>query len=128
MNSTFRDDRPTVLLVEDHDGARRALGQLLVLSGFRVRDAATVREALERLDGQDFIILDLQLPDGLGLAVLRKLNDEGSMQRVAVCSGSTDPTLLDAVRRERPDRIFSKPLDFAALIEWLASRTPEPAS
>ena len=119
MNARGNQPQPEVLLVEDHDGARNAMTQLLTMHGFKVSPAATVQEGLARLNGQAFGILDLHLPDGLGLTILRKVRENKSSMKVAVCSGSTDPELILAVRRERPDRIFSKPLNFMELRDWM---------
>ena len=62
-----------VLLVEDHDDTRRLLGKLLGTFGCEVTTAATVREAVDLADRQDFDLLlsDIGLPDGTGLDVMR---------------------------------------------------------
>jgi DNA-binding response OmpR family regulator len=113
--------QPAVLLVEDHDGARDALSTLLKMHGFQVSTASSVDQALHKLDEQAFMILDLHLPDGLGLTVLRALKEKKSRTKVAVCSGSTDGKLLRAIRHEGVDQIFNKPLEFTQLLQWMTS-------
>jgi DNA-binding response OmpR family regulator len=113
--------QPAVLLVEDHDGARDTLSMLLKMHGFNVSTASNVDEALHKLDDQAFMILDLHLPDGLGLTVLRALKEKKSHTKVAVCSGSTDGKLIRAVRHEGVDQIFNKPLQFTELLHWMTS-------
>ena len=125
MSARQNQNQLEVLLVEDHDGARDALGQLLTAYGFTVSQAATVQEGLSRLDGQAFLVLDLHLPDGLGLTILRRAREKKSDMRIAVCSGSTDPELMSAVLREGPDRIFSKPVNFRELRDWMIASVQE---
>ena len=54
-----------LLVVEDDEGARAALGDILDLEGYEVALSANGREALEYLRNEplpDLIILDLQMP------------------------------------------------------------------
>ena len=64
-----------VLLVEDHELARDALRLLLQATGHRVSVAGTVAEALHaaRSERPDLVLLDLTLPDGEGLEIVREL-------------------------------------------------------
>jgi CheY-like chemotaxis protein len=64
-----------VLLVEDNELARDALSTLLQVTGHRVSVAGTVAEALTvARDGRpDLLLIDLTLPDGDGLEIVREL-------------------------------------------------------
>src|SRR5438132_420957 len=84
-----------VLLVEDDLSLRLSLGQYLEDHGHRIVMAGTVREGKERLAGVGggagrpwLCILDLNLPDGSGLEILRQLVGEagkgGQLCRVIV--------------------------------------------
>jgi len=66
---------PIVLLVEDEAEMRRALRPSLRSHGYQLVEAATGREALAQAAGRnpDVILLDLGLPDGDGLDVVREL-------------------------------------------------------
>jgi DNA-binding NtrC family response regulator len=71
----------SVLIIDDEEIIREALEALLAGEGYRVATAATAALGLERLShGQfDAVLLDLMLPDRLGLDVLddiRRLDDE----------------------------------------------------
>jgi len=61
------------LVVEDDPGARRALAELLVELGHEPAEAGSVADALAALQGEppDVAIVDLGLPDGDGLDVVR---------------------------------------------------------
>ncbi len=59
------DERPTVLLVDDDDAVRGAVGALLEEEGFAVLHAGNGREALDLLEKSEppsLILLDLVMP------------------------------------------------------------------
>ena len=64
-----------VLLVEDNELAREAFRLLLQATGHRVCVAGSVSEALDvaRVERPDLVLLDLTLPDGDGLEIVREL-------------------------------------------------------
>jgi DNA-binding NarL/FixJ family response regulator len=70
---------PRVVLVDDHElfraGVRAELDGLVDVVG----DAATVAEAVEMIAAQrpDVVLLDVHMPDGGGLEVLRRLRGAG---------------------------------------------------
>jgi CheY-like chemotaxis protein len=109
----------SVLIVEDDPITRTALVSLLSRLGYSTVPVATVAEALEHLDGQDFAILDMNLPDGLGSAVLQRIRDEHRPMRVAMSSGNTDVAVMEDVRNLKAGIVLQKPIDVNALIVWL---------
>jgi DNA-binding response OmpR family regulator len=111
----------SVLLVEDDAALRHAMTLLLQRHGHQVTSAASIAEAVARLDGQSVVLLDLTLPDGTGDAVLTELRRRQSSARVAVLTaGATAPTLA-RVYAGRPDRLFMKPVDVDELLRWVAA-------
>ncbi len=64
-----------VLVVEDEPDIRRILRVLLESEGYRVSEAGTAARALieARTHKPDLLIVDLGLPDGNGLAVIREV-------------------------------------------------------
>jgi CheY-like chemotaxis protein len=108
---------PRVLVVDDDPATGHMLCRLLRSRGVpHVTHVTTVAEALGRLaPPPDWLILDLDLPDGLGLEVLDALRVGGLPTRVVVSSATEDPALLAAVAVRRPDVIIPKPLDPALL-------------
>jgi len=84
----FCDDRgvrPTVLIVDDHDGFRESARALLDAEGFAVvgdaADGAAAIAAVARLR-PDVVLLDVQLPDVDGFAVAERLAAGASPPRV----------------------------------------------
>ena len=106
---------PHVLLVEDDPATAYILTHQLASRGVcHVTHAATVAEALGLLDPPpDWAILDMELPDGSGLAILRAIRDAGLPTRVVVSSTSTATDA--AVASYGPDLILPQPLDLALL-------------
>jgi len=89
------DDRPSgpvVLLVDDDDAIRRAVGAGLELEGFRVVRASGGRAALAAAESVEpaVILLDLAMPDLDGLEVLRRLRSAGNDVPVCVLSARDD--------------------------------------
>lgn len=67
--------KPLVLVVEDEAPIRRFLRATLTAHGYRVNEAATMRDGALQASMQppDLIILDLGLPDGDGIDLAREL-------------------------------------------------------
>ena len=114
-----------VLVVEDDPSSRRALTLLLRLKGFQATVASNVAEALDQLHwNPTCILLDLMLPDGNGATVLEHIRTRQLPIRVAVTTGASNwQSMLDHLK---PDALFTKPLDFNRIVEWL--REPDRAT
>jgi PAS domain S-box-containing protein len=75
-----------VLLCEDDDDCAEVIGEGLALDGFEVVRARTIAEARRALEagGVDALVLDLHLPDGDGLSLLRRLRADGEHRQLPV--------------------------------------------
>ena len=87
---------PLVLVVDDEPPIRRFLRATLSAHGFRVAEAATAGEALEKLAAAspDVMLLDLGLPDRDGLDVLVELR-----------GWSAVPVIVLSARQREPDKV-----------------------
>lgn len=99
-----------LLLVEDHPPLAEALRDGLARAGFAVDHAASAAAArdLARLGGHDLVVLDLGLPDGDGLDLLRQWAGRGppvivltardaTADRVAGLDGGADDYVVEPV-------------------------------
>ena len=111
----------SVHIVDDDRSIRSGLAFQVKAHGHVPATAATVREGLEKLAANPtHLLLDLNLPDGTGTAVLRHIRAADMPVLVAVVSGSGDPRLMAEVDALRPDAVFPKPPDLDALVDWIA--------
>ena len=80
-----------IMIVEDHLSIRQALAHMLNLEpGFTVvAQAGSLAEAREVLEEVDVVILDLGLPDGNGIELMKDLHELKHDTMVLVLSAST---------------------------------------
>jgi two-component system KDP operon response regulator KdpE len=111
------------LIVEDDAEIRRFLRTTLSAEGYRSREAITVAEALARIgEHQPDAILDLGLPDGDGMEVIRRVRQRVRNLPIIVISVRSDEyqkiTALDA----GADDFINKPFSLAKCSRVFASR------
>lgn len=85
--------RVEALIVEDHDDEADLLGGLLRQQGAVVTRAANIAGALECLGSRTMFQLafvDLNLPDGSGIEVVRRVKDTRRMCHVIIVSGAIE--------------------------------------
>jgi DNA-binding NarL/FixJ family response regulator len=143
---------PRVLIVDDHQlfrsGVRRELEGLVDIAG----DAATVDDAVREIESirPDVVLLDVHMPDGGGVEVIRRAAAEGDPPRFLALSVSdaaedviaviragargyvtksiSGPELADAVRRVHDgDAVFSPKLA-GFVLDAFAGAPPTPAA
>ena len=108
--------RPRLLVVDGDPCTRMALHTLFSRQGWQVRLATSLAEGLASLaPAPHCVILDLDLPDGPGEAILRRVRSECPGIRVAACSASDDPARLAVVRGLAPDLLLWKPIEMASV-------------
>ncbi len=106
-----------VLLVEDSKTVNALISKMLSSSGFEVRSAYTVEEAMSlmRQERFDLVITDLIMPGIDGVAFIEHIRDhldDHTPGIVAISGGSADTvdgdTALDCVKY-KADRLLKKP-------------------
>lgn len=110
-----------VLVVEDDLVYRTALVETVADAGFVAVPAGGVRDALAlaRARPPDLALLDLRLPDGSGIDVVRQLGEIAPSCRCIVLSGhGTIPTAVEAMRAGAVD-FLTKPVEGPELLAAL---------
>ena len=91
----------SLLLVDDDEVHRTRLARALSSRGYEVREAACLQDAVTAADAEtpEWALVDLRLPDGSGLEVVRHLKtvDPTTLVVVLTAYGSI-ATALDAIR------------------------------
>jgi DNA-binding response OmpR family regulator len=110
--------RARILLVDDEEAIRSALGRALAAEGYLVDMSATGADGLKRAlaDSYDLIILDLLLPSTDGRTVLRELLRDRPAQAVLVLSCLADVRCkVDCLEHGARDYL-TKPFSLAELL------------
>ena len=133
------DARPlaghSVLIVDDNHASRAMLVELLDAYGMQVSEAASGREALEKLHGVQLAVVDLQMPvmDGLQLAQAIRTQPDGALPLMLLTSQSAT---VDASQLQRLGirHCLNKPVRREEFLLGLCSmlgidaRLPQPAT
>ena len=113
-----------ILLADDHPMIRAAIEVLLRDTGFEVVGMAGTGESalseIRRLR-PDILLLDIQMPGGSGLEVLRQLRAEKSPVRVVLLTAGVDDAALLEAKALKVRGIVLKNSDPAYLLECLES-------
>jgi two-component system KDP operon response regulator KdpE len=107
----------TVLVVDDEPPIRRFLRTSLTVQGYRVVEAETGGEALQRLRGRppDVVVLDLGLPDMDGLAVIEVVRRHSTVPIIVLSSRSDEKGKVRALDLGADDYV-TKPFGMEELI------------
>src|SRR3954453_8381696 len=112
------NEQPLLLVIEDDSSTRYILGRILGQSGWRVVAVPTVTEGFELLGAEPAcVIVDLQLSDGRGEDLLRRIREEGYSGRVVICTAIRDKNRLEELSTFHPDAIIHKPIEMRELID-----------
>jgi len=112
----------SALVVDDDENFRDSLGLLVAREGYEVRVAGGLDEARGRLAEScpDVVLVDLGLPDGSGLDLLRDEQAAASSEFIVITGNATVESAVEALRQGALDYL-TKPLDRSRLKSVLAS-------
>jgi two-component system NtrC family sensor kinase len=124
--------KPSVLIVDDSLTVRMDLGEAFELAGFATMLCSTVAEARSALSTGSFslTILDVLLPDGDGIDLLREIRQTPALGGTLVMLLSSEAEVSDRTRglQTGADEYVGKPYDqsyvVARALELLRQRDP----
>jgi DNA-binding response OmpR family regulator len=105
-----------ILLVEDHNDTREALGRLLRYFGYQVHSADTCQTASHLLESRQFQVLlsDIGLPDGNGCDVVSEAKQKQQLVGIAITAFSSACDIKRGLNAGF-DYYLTKPLDVSSL-------------
>jgi FixJ family two-component response regulator len=103
MTAASKDSRhkPTIYIVDDDDGMRRALTALMTTVGYHAVPFARPAEFLAKFDPTQpgCLVLDVRMPEMSGLEVQQQLNRSGALVPVILITGNGDiPMAVQAMK------------------------------
>ncbi|MDD1769116.1 MAG: response regulator [Methanomassiliicoccales archaeon] len=110
--------RPKVLIIDDEEGIREILTDILKARDFDVTSAGTGEQGLKEVSESHFnvVILDIRLPDMTGIQILEKIEQlSPDTQVILVTAYASVDTAVEAVRKKAYDYI-AKPFKIEKLV------------
>jgi two-component system response regulator RegA len=128
MSAPEKDLLRSLLLVDDDAVFRPRLAQAFRKRGWEVFEASGVGEARAISESPEFAVVDLRMPDGSGLEVVRHLHALDASTRIVVLTGwGSIATALDALRAGALDYL-QKPADADQIEAALLGKKPSDAA
>jgi len=117
--------RGRVLVVDDHELNLKLLERLLEREGREMRAADSLAAAERALAEEQpaMIVLDLNLPDGSGLELTRKLKSQPDTASIPIvaCTAAVMPADEDRALEAGCDAFLAKPIDLHRFSEVISS-------
>jgi CheY-like chemotaxis protein len=114
-----------VLVIDDHELNLKLLERLLELEGHAVRAADSLAEAERALAEEQpaMIVLDLNLPDGSGLELTRRLKSHPrtALIPIVACTAAVLPSDEDRALEAGCDAFVAKPIDVRSFSKVVSS-------
>jgi DNA-binding NtrC family response regulator len=113
---------PYALLVDDDVNFVLGLAEVVGREGFTTRTANSLKEARSEIAkaNPDVLLIDLHLPDGSGLDLVKEFEDNAGTEIVLITGHGTIETAVEAMRHGASDYLV-KPVDFARVRMVLAN-------
>jgi DNA-binding NtrC family response regulator len=122
--------RGPILVVEDNEGMRFVVVEMLRRAGYKAVDAGSAHQALQRLEADSsisLVITDLGLPDKPGGQLAKEIRERHPAIPVLLMSGTPS---VHAGERLAAGEILHKPFGKEALtqlVEQALARSPSPS-
>jgi two-component system response regulator RegA len=123
-----RNDRPSLLMVDDDRTLCDVMSRALTARGFAVTAVHTVKDALHAIDGDppEFAVVDLKLPDRSGLQLVARLKAADAQTRIVVLTGHASiPTAVEAIKLGAM-YYLAKPTDADAVVAGFKREEGDP--
>lgn len=113
---------PSILIIDDDTEIRTMLRELLEFNGYDVFVAADGYDGVRQFEATlpDLVITDIVMPDQEGISTILEIRKKKTATKIIAISGgglmASPNEYLGIARKLGADRVFMKPLEFAALL------------
>ena len=110
-NKTFNSKKMNILIIEDEGDISLILNLMLKKEDVEIEHVTTLANAATFLKGQspDIVIIDNQLPDGLGLEYIKEIKNSYPLIKIIMITGNTDTTDKATALQNGADIFLAKP-------------------
>src|SRR5512140_995789 len=104
-------DKARILIIDDEAGIRQGCCRVLLPQGFSVDTAETFQEGTRKVDetGYDLVLLDVMLPDGKGIDLLKPILEKDSETVAVIITGYATVELAVEAIKKGAYNFISKP-------------------
>jgi len=110
-NKTFNSQKMNILIIEDEGDISLILNLMLKKEDIEIEHVTTLAKAATFLKEQsaDIVIIDNQLPDGLGLEYIKEIKSSYPLIKIIMITGNTDTTDKATALQNGADIFLAKP-------------------
>lgn len=110
-NKTFNSQKMNILIIEDEGDISLILNLMLKKEDIEIEHVTTLAKAATFLKEQsaDIVIIDNQLPDGLGLEYIKEIKSNYPLIKIIMITGNTDSTDKATALQNGADIFLAKP-------------------
>lgn len=107
----------SILIVDDEKNARENIAKFLAKKKYEVLEAGTIKEAIQALDADsaDIVLLDVQLPDGLGTTLLEETAANPLRPPIILITAHGDIEMAVEAMQNGAHDFLQKPIKFERL-------------
>ena len=107
----------SILIVDDEKNARENIAKFLTKKKYEVLEAGTIKEAAQALtaDSADIVLLDVQLPDGLGTTLLEESAANPQRPPIILITAHGDIEMAVEAMQNGAHDFLQKPIKFERL-------------
>lgn len=108
-----------ILIVDDQQGIRLLLNEILRKEGYETYLAANGYEAIHSIENImiDCMLLDMKIPGMNGLEILEKVNELGRKMPIIMMTAYADVELMERAKTLGATHYFTKPFDIIEVRE-----------
>jgi len=119
------NDLSVLLVVDDEEGMRETLTDVLEEFDFEVDSASDGREAVEKVNARDYalVLMDVRMPVMDGVEALRRIRVSRPRIPVIMMTAYADSAAVEDARDQGVEAILGKPLNIGELLPLIREIT-----